>query len=393
MSSKISQRRMFMIIAPILLAFIVIFLLKPSENLIYGQDSFIFYFIHPFSFWGNPFNSLSSIGFGYAPVFNAENIFLDSFIYVISGIGLALPLTEWILIFFTIAISNYGIILLVNQLHPLFSFRNEVSIILSIMLYWFNPFTLSVTFFHFESYFLFQAILPYIFLVIVVLYNGDFYKPELLFSLLVILVFSPATYGVYASIVLFITFFALLSYIYKFYRERKFNKFLKRILFLSISLAIEIYFSLAFLIFMHFSGNLTLNAITGGSNTFSQIISLWKSESATTQIYRVLSLNAFVWLYNGRGLISYPWFPFFKLVLISGLMVPLLFLLEVLVLKKKNMFVLMIVILSIVFIIFSTGDNFPFNSLNYLFLQIGGPFLVLANSFYFSMQGLLILLQ
>jgi len=382
---KVNLKRIVLMVEPLAVALIAIFMMLPFKNLIYGQDSSIAYFLHPFSFWGNPFSSLSSIGYGYAIVFNSENIFLDLFVFFLRGLGLNLPLTERVLIIVTIAVSNYGLMLLLNQLYSIASYKRELFLFLTLMLYWFNPFTISVTFFHFEAFFIFQAILPYIFLVVLVLYKRKFLSMELFLSLLVILIYSPGAYASYSVIILFITFFAFLLFLFKYFHERKFGDFIKRVLLLFASLTVEIYFTIALLLFLHIEGQLTLNIITGGENSFNQIYSLFQSESQTTQLYRVISLTAFSWLYSGRGGISYPWFSQFLFITWIGFLVPILFILET-VSQRKTAFIYFMIAISVLFIIFSTGDNFPFSGLNSILLGIGGPFLVLTNSYYFSIQ-------
>ena len=379
-------KKYLLICEPFILALLTLVLLFPLKNLIYGEDMTIFYILHPFTFWANPFNSLSSIGFGYAVVFNPEYIFLDVISHTLLGFGLSVQVVERVLIIFTVVVSNYGLLLLMRQIHPVKSYKEQAFYSLAVLLYWFNPFTISVTYYHFETWFFFQALLPYIFLVFLILYNGKHFKWELFLSLLVILVLSPGAYGSYASVILLTTGFVIVLFIFRYLRERKFTELIKNVLWISISLVIEIYFSLSFLIFTKLTSNLTLSNLTGGSSSYSQIISLFQSESSTTQIYRVISLNAFLWLYNGRGIISYPWFHLFPIIAIIGFMVPVLFILEFVNLRKKDAFIYFIAAVSIIFLIFSTGDNFPFSELNSLLLSLSGPFLILTNSYYFSTQ-------
>ena len=379
-------KKYLLICEPFILALLTLILLFPLKNLIYGEDMSIFYILRPFTFWANPFNSLSSIGFGYAVVFNPEYIFLDVFSHTLLGLGLSIQAVERVLIIFTVVVSNYGLLFFMRQIHSVTSYREQAFYSLAVLLYWFNPFTISVTYYHFETWFFFQALLPYIFLIILLLYNGKHFKGELFLSLLVVLIFSPGAYGPYATVILLTTGFAIVLFVIRYLRERKLTELIKNVMWISIALVIEIYFSLSFLIFTKLTGNLSLSNLTGGSSSFSQIISLFQSESSTTQIYRVLSLNAFVWLYNGRGIISYPWFHLFPIIAIIGFMIPVLFILEFVNLTKKDAFIYFIVALSIIFLIFSTGDNFPFSGLNSYLLSLGGLFLILTNAYYFSTQ-------
>ena len=342
-------------------------------------------FFYPFSFGKNPFNSFSSIGFGIAFVYNAEYFFIDLFAFFSQSLGVSVPLSERLFIILTMIISNVGFFLLAELLASIRNVKSELILMLSILLYWFNPFTITTTFYHL-LFFMYQAILPFIFLIILLIYKRRYIDYRMFLSWAILLFFGPALYGSYSDVILFITFSALVLFFFRFIKERNIKYFSLDLIFLALSFGIETYYSLMFLYFTHSNGILSLNFLTGGLSSPSQIMPDFSFGNLTTQIYRVISLTAFSWLYFGKGANSYAWFYWFPLITIIGYLFFCFFVLSSMLVIKKNILIFFMVILSLIFIVFSTGSNFPFAYLNSYFVNLEGPFLILINAYYFFME-------
>ena len=383
---KIQTEKVLNFIIPIFTGLIFIIILKPFDNLLYGID-YVKFFLNPFTYGNNPFSTFISHGGQITFSYQAPDFFLYLFSILLQNLGLNPEITERIFIILTIIISNFGLMFLLDELNLENKSKYYIEKILIIFFYWFNPFSLSVTLWHVEPWFIFQAILPYIFLVVLVLYNNKFYDYKYFLSLLIILFYSSGTFGAYAATIFFIYFFGIFLFLIQFIYYKNLKNLILKSIFLFIAFLIETYFSIAELILWKLNGLYSLNYLTGGLNSLNDLFVLFKYESLTTQLDKVITLRGFLWLYPSRGIISYPWYSLFYIVEFGSIFIPILFLItSILVIKRRTFYLHFLLLLSIIFIIFSVGFNPPFGQLNWFLLKIGGPFLIIANAYYFTMQ-------
>ena len=374
------------IIIGILIGLLFVFILTPFANLIYSQDALSF-FIFPLTNTNNPLFSFVSHGGKITIFYSAQLTFLDAFEYIIQRFGINLEVSERIFIIFTIVISNLGLLTLLDlvfspqlkQTSTLVVFK-----ILSLLLYWLNPFTLTVTLWHYLAWFIFQAILPYIFIVIyLILYNRllDF---KLWLSVLIIFFFSPGTFGSYSAVLFFIYIIASFFLLSTRSNKNKLKSLLIQFSVLILTFLIESYFYLSYLIIYKFLGQFSFSNLTGGAESLASLITIFKYQSITTSFVNVIRLMGFSYIYTLPS--SYPWMHLFSIVAIGSFFIPILFILSYLSINKRSTIINFFLTCSVISIIFSVGLNFPFGNLDLFLLKIGGPFYILTNAYYFVIE-------
>ena len=366
-----------------LISLVFIPMLRPFNNLLYTQDSFNFFFF-PFSNTNNPFISFYSHGGLLTSYYNASSLFLQLFFYAFEVVGINLEIAERIFIILTISISNFGLVLMFRSQINSRKCRVKIAEIIGILIYWVNPFTISVTYWHYLTWFLFQAIIPYIFYIILQIDRGDFFTKSTFVSLLVVFSYSTVFYGSYAGVLIIITIFAAFYFLTYSIYYKDLKTFTKKITLLVISTSIELYFAISLLLLYSSTGNLTINNITGGANSYASLISLMKANSFSTSPLRVLTLTAFGYLQSLP--IVFAWHQIIYYILIGSIFVPILFVSSSMLSFKTSNYIIFLLSISVIFIIFSIGYNFPFSGFNLMLLKIGGPFLILTNAFYFTIQ-------
>ena len=316
--------------------------------------------------------------------YSGQYVFLEIFEFLIQKIGLNLEISERVFIIFAIIVSNLGILTLIDFIFPS-RFKEQFFFkLLALFLYWFNPFTITVSLWHYLAWFVFQAILPYVFIVLYLIFDNRFWDYRMWLSLLIILFFSPGTFGSYAAVIFFIYLAAALFLLILNCKVRKLKIFFVQLLFLVITFVIETYFYLSYLVIYKLLGEFTFSNLTGGAISLNNIIATFKYQSLTTQFVNVIRLVGFSYIYTLPS--SYPWIHLFYLVAIGSSFIPVLFILSYSGVYRINKFLSFLFACSIVSIIFSVGNNFPFSDINLLLIQIGGPFFILTNAYYFMIQ-------
>ena len=370
----------------ILFGCILILLMRQFGAILYTQDSTP-YFLYPFSQSNNPFTSFQSHGGELTFFFQPYNIFLDLLLYSLQHIGLSIGWSETAWIFITIFISNLGLLWMLRILSPNRVRPNLFAQVTAIALFWLNPFSISVTLWHLLSWFIFQAMLPFVFVVAFLILEGDLKNHKIYFSLAILMFYSPGFYGPYSVVVSTIYALVLIFLALRLVLNRDIRAFLVRLGMLSFSLTVNIYFSLSFILITHATRTLSLNFLTGGTGSQTELIQLLRYESISTSFWHVLTLTGFLWLYDGRGAVAYVWFSQFWILLIGAVFVPLIFSTGSLASKGEYSTKLkFLYAMSFVSIVISVGSNAPFGALNTFLLLLGGPFLVVSNGYYFLMQ-------
>jgi hypothetical protein len=357
-----------------------------GTTLLYTQDS-VNYFLQPFSYGNNPLYP-ATFAYGANLVhFALPDLFLDSFSGFLLQLRLAPGTVERIGIVTIVVVSNYGYFLLFDEIgRDASQTRNTATVagaILGSLLFLLNPYTLTVTWWHFLPWSLFMAGLPFLFLVVVLIGRMHLRDPRLYLGLLVLVLLAPGFYGPYATSTLAVFVIFLAAYSFNDWLNGHVGKTtVARICayfggFLAIAWA-----SLAYLVTIQ---SAYASVYLSGLSQQGQIQSLLQAESATTQLSNVLRLIGFSWLYQGNGGRSYPWFSYFPIVAAASWIVPVIWIYGATYIRRHPVFI-PIYATSIVAILFSLGTNPPSGALNEGLVQIGGPFYIVLSAYYFIGQ-------
>ena len=363
------------------LSFVIFF--YPTKNILYTQDS-INSFIYPFSYGNNPLAAAVSHGGNIQIFYEPFYFIMDTLFYVLEHLGLNVATSERIWLIILLILSNIGLFEFYSLIIPDRNSRSNVGTFLAICIYWLNPFTITVTLWHIQAWFLFQAVLPYVFVLIILISNNDWHRPLFFISLLLLVTLAgPGLFSAYAIVVSFIfaiavPYIILKQLVAKVHKKRiAFNVILLMGIFLAITFFTYYYY------FLIYITGLSLSGYIFGS--LHSLIPLFINESVTTTLWRVVTLTGFVWLSPNYGLGAYPWYSMLWLINFTSVFLPVVMILSFFYIKKSSVLALLVTI-SGVMIVFSTGDNFPFSTLNLALLSLGGPFEILVNSYYFSIQ-------
>lgn len=371
-------------IISIVVGLLFISLLVPLKNLLYTEDAINLYFF-PFSYGNNPFAAFGPHDGVLTNIYQSYSFYLDSFFYVLESTGLAINIVDRVWIISSIILSNYGILTLLDTVKPSRSQTHALLGVISLFIYWMNPFTLSVTLWHYLAWFVFQAAVPFVFLVLVLIVKNDWHRPLFYNSLLLLTTFfAPALYSSYSMVLILMFAITLIFTIFEREFRLPFRKTGKRVLVIVFALMVIIYFSLLYYLIIYIL-HLSLNSyIYGALPNGSTLLALFRYESIGSQWYNVLNLTGFLWLHNGSGSYSYPWFNSAYVLKLTGYALPIIFV-SGLSLIRRNKIIGLFYALSLVAIIMSVGSNFPFGMLNYYFLRLGGPFNIFLVPYEFMM--------
>ncbi|MFI5414801.1 MAG: hypothetical protein ACHQ16_03940, partial [Candidatus Lutacidiplasmatales archaeon] len=137
---------------------------RPFGDLIYGQDSTRLF--QPFSFNDSPMIPYSYLFSSTFPVPDfTTSFYIDSTLRVLGSLGAAPWLAERLVIGVFAGLAAAGAVVLLRAIdaardHPAAARGWVVGLVALVYVY--NPFTLSVTFWHIEGWTLFLALLPWI---------------------------------------------------------------------------------------------------------------------------------------------------------------------------------------------------------------------------------------
>lgn len=290
-------------------------------------------------------------------------------------------ISERIFIIILIFIATFSWIKIIGTLFTFKSSKEELtSKIVVPVIYIANTFTISTIFWDYLQWTLFWSLLPLLLLFMIKIRKNDFFRINSLYYISVFIIFSYAFYGAYYVVSLFVIsafmLFAFLDFI-----NKKINlKLLCHQFQAYIMIAILLSLPTLMLIIdnnqIH-AGNILTLGISG-----KDILSIFKLESTTTTFSHVLTLSAFIWLYDYPTSHSYEWIHMLTFLQYIGLIYVFLFIVFI-IRGRRNLIYKEILFLSTVAIVFSVGYNIPFKFLNYNLLLIGGPFDIITNAYYF----------
>jgi len=363
------KKAFYKCIVPVLIAATIFLFTNPFRFYIFGQDSITF--IGLFSFYQNPLFTFNN---------GIETVYFSFLVNSLNAVFHNPILTEDILMFFGALLATIGIFDLIDVLD--FKFGRNASIfgkIVASLFYLYNPFTLSVTWAHIEGWPFLMVAAPFIISFLLdTLYNRGSAKRLLATTIL----FFFLAMGASGSFLPFILIIILIFLVYWFYffiealiSHKTIKPYIKKLVY------IILFPLLAFLwdfIPMLNLGIAYLNRISGPS-----LFQLFYSESSTTTLPHVLSLLAYSWIYFVPN--AYPWIGSLQVIQLAGY--SLLFFVPfsmIMFAKAKN--VSPMIVIAILAVVFSTGYNPPFGIINYYLFRLGGPFLIIANAYYFVSQ-------
>jgi len=357
-------------IVPVLIATTVFLFTNPFKFYIFGQDSIPF--IGLFTFYQNPLFTFND---------GIETVYFSFLVSFLNNVFYNPIVTEDVLIFLGALIATIGIFDLIDVLD--FKFGRNTSIfgkIVASLFYLYNPFTLSVTWPHISFWSFLMIAAPFLISFLVdTLYNGGNLK-RLLATTILFFFIAPGASGSFLPFILIIILIFLVYWLYFFIRTLLSHKTIKPQI--KKLLYIILFPLLAFLwdfIPMYEMGILyTYRGISSSS-----LFKLFYSESRTTTLPHVLSLLAYSWIYFVPN--AYPWIGSLHVIQLAGY--SLLFLIPFSVIMfAKGKKVRPVIVVAAIAVVFSTGYNPPFGIINYYLYRLGGPFLIIANAYYFVSQ-------
>lgn len=354
-----------------------------GTSLLYTQDS-VNYFIQPFAYGNDPLHAATFMYGTNLVQFTVPDLFLDTFSIALLNLHLAPGTVERIGIVSIAVVSNYGYFLLFGEIAKGTSrARNTAKLggaIVGSLLFLINPYTLTVTWWHFLPWSLFIAGLPFLTLIVILIGRMRFLDPRLYLSLLVLVVLAPGFYGPYASSTLLVFSVFIAAYTLNDLLNGHLNwATVERACVYIFSFAATAWASIAYLITVR---SQNLSVYLSGLTEPGQVSALLQSESETTSIANVLRLVGFSWLYQGNGVRSYPWFSLFPLIAAASWLIPLIWIFGTTYLRRYPV-LFPIYVTSMIAITFSVGSNPPFGIINQGLAQMGGPFYIVLNAYYF----------
>lgn len=338
---------------------------------------------NPFSFNSSP---LIPYHYTYSYVFpindNVSGTFFSLILYALHWLSSSWVLTEYSTIILLATLQAYGIFYLlgvINEIQGKNVFDNVVSKVLISVLFLYNPFTLSVTWWSIEGWTVFYTLMPFfVGLFLEILFLMRIRTKRYLWALVLMTIFSFALNGPLAvpflyTILMFVLY-AFFTKILSLRIERPTKTTIKQITFLMIpGLAITIPLLLPYVLLpLH-------GQYAPGYVTTSNYLNIFFSQSETTQLQKVITLFAFNWIYHAPS--TYPWIRYSDTIKYCSYGLIVLLLVGIYRIRASRI-LRFFYIFMIAPIVFSVGHNFPFGSLNLALLKLGGPFLIVVNAYY-----------
>lgn len=348
-----------------------IFLFLPYHNYyFFGQDSLPFF--GQFTFYQNPLYVFNNgIDMAYFSILS------EFIIHILSNV----ILSQHILILIATYLSTIGFFDLIDVIAQLPNKVNRIiSKSLGAMLFLYNPFTLSVTWWHFEAWSLLILLSPFIISFLTdAIYNGGNLKRFSLTALLTMVFVGGIMGGIYPIFLLIVGVFLIFPIYYiitNFHNRPLFLSMVRRIFYIVAFVVVATLWAFVPLYLATFTSIET--PLKG-----SYLLNFFFSESVTTSLPHVLSMTGFSWIYDVSN--AYPWIGIFPTIQSTAFLLLLFLPVTPLILKKYNKLTPLLLV-SLLAIIFSTGSNFPFGIINKNLLLLKGPFLFLINPYYWVLQ-------
>lgn len=365
------------LIVPIALALSTFLWWGNSTSLIYSEDGILF--VNPFGYASNPTAAYSYLYSWDFPVPDHQVYFyIDSLTNAVSTLGLAPAEVDRFFLSLCVFVAALGVVILFKRASQMSGGRARHSYeatCIAATLYIFNPFSLSIIWWHFGGWTFFYTLLPWVALLgIEAVYANRLTPTPLLATTLLGFVFAPGANGGYAASV---TLFAIIAIFFILIRSLagviSRLEAIKRILYVSSGIALTLSWSFVpFLLALHGSGyNPTSGA--GLATSFS-------TASTYTTAWNTMRLVAFSWLYGVPN--AYAWISLLPYLAVMSFVLPLMYLVGGLYLSRAPPLMILYVA-GALGLAFSLQGNTPFGLVNEQLFAIGGPFLIWVSAYYF----------
>ncbi|HEV8049085.1 MAG TPA: hypothetical protein VGP88_00655 [Thermoplasmata archaeon] len=352
---------------------------RPYGDFLYGQDSSRL--LQPFAFNDSPmipYSYLLSSTFpvpDYTPYF-----YVDVTLRALASAGAPAWVAERLVIGLFAGLAAAGVVVLLRALEPTreqTATTSGIVVGIVVLAYVYNPFTLSVTFWHFEGWTLFLAFLPWLAaLVVRVVY--DRVLPLRLAAVVTLLgvYLAPGAISSFAVPVALVVVWGLLATFLRRSSDAPSwrGRFGRAALLLAVGLGVEGWSFVPFLLVPN------LAYTSNNYVTPQNLAAIYASSSATWGAFPVLTLTAFSWLTRAPS--AYGWIALLPVIAAAAVVFPLSILVGArrLSLGRRSMLVYAAGLTVLPFMI---GGIAPITVLNLALLHVGGPFLVLAGGYYF----------
>ncbi|MCI4326914.1 MAG: hypothetical protein L3K16_04675 [Thermoplasmata archaeon] len=350
----------------------------PYGELLYGQDSTRL--VQPFAFNSSPLIPYSYLESSTFPVPDFSPYFyIDGTLRLFASAGAPAWLAERLLLCVVIGLAASGIVALFRALDAA---RVPVSpsswwvVGLAVVAYVYNPFTLTVTFWHFENWTLFFALLPWLLALAVRLVNDG--VVPLRFSIGVTLLGIYLAPGAVSSFAVCVGAVVLWTALAIWTSSRTTVRLRRRIartaLLLGVALGIEGWSFVPFV--------LVPNVAYTSNNyvTPANLVTTYLQLSTTSRPYPVLTLTAFSWLANTPS--AYAWIAALPVIAAAAVVFPVVVILGALRLRTSRGSLLVYAV-GLTLLPLMIGGVAPLDQGNIDLLHLGGPFLVIAGGYYF----------
>jgi hypothetical protein len=351
---------------------------RPYGELLFGQDSTRLF--QPFSFNVSPLVPYSYLFSSTFPVPDFTPYFyVDATLRVLGVLGSPAWLSERLVIAIFAGLAAAGVVYLLRAIdaardHPVRS--SALALGVGALVYVYNPFTLSVTFWHIEGWTLFLAFLPWVAALAV----RVIHEPTLpiRFAAVVTLLgiyLAPGVISSFAVPVALVVLWALIA-VWLTAISRPFDwrrRLSKTALLLAVGAGVEGW---------SFAPFLAIPNIAYTSNNYvtpENLLATYSQASGTWGPFPVLTLTAFSWLLRTPS--AYPWIGWLPAIAAAAVIFPVIVLLGVRRLPGSPG-ALLVYAVGLSALPFFVSAISPLTELQIHLLHLGGPFLVIVAGYY-----------
>jgi hypothetical protein len=352
---------------------------RPWGDLLYGQDSVRT--VQPFSFNDSPFIPYSYLYSSSFPVPDfTPNFYLDASLRVFDTFGAPDWISQRLLLSLFAGLAAGGIVVLLQRIERIRQSPRPVPgwvFGAAALMYVYNPFTLTVTFWHVEGWAPFLAFLPW--MTALVVRSAFEAKVPARFAAATVLLGIYLAPGVVSSFAVPVTFLLLGGILAVWLQSTPAaanlrSRVSRSALLLGVGIGLEGW---------GFVPLLVLPKVAYSNNNFvnpSNLVQIYHAAAWTWSPYPVLSLTAFSWLRATPS--AYPWIPLLPVVAAAAVVFPRLAILGAERLQRSPGSLLVFVLgLAMVPLMIGAGTT-PIANWNLDLLRLGGPFLVLVAAYY-----------
>lgn len=351
---------------------------RPFGDLLYGQDSTRLF--QPFSFNDSPMIPYSYLDSSTFPVPDfTPNFYIDSTLQLFADLSIPPWLSERLLLSLFAGLAAGGAVVLLRSIdsvrdRPVATRGYLLGLVALVYVY--NPFTLSIAFWHVEGWTLFLAFLPW--LVALAIRSAHGHALPVRFAIAVTLLgvyLAPGAISSFAVPVALVVVWGIAAVWLTDLRRpvRWWNRLSRSVLLLGAALGIEAWSFLPFLLIPNIAYTST-NYVTPANLVF-----VYQEVSATATPYSVVTLTAFSWLVQTPS--AYGWIAWFPILAAAAVVFPLLAILGARGLRRSPG-ALLVYAIGLTALPLMVGGVVPLSNLDLALLRVGGPFLVLAGAYY-----------